>query len=372
MSPRPGGGSSLPRILVVGAGLLGASVGLRWRSLGGTVHIRDASPTAAAIAADLGAGRLWAEDSSSPDIVVVATPPEVTAAEVLAALADFPDAVVTDVASIKGTVVREVEAALEREGRSQELSRYVPGHPMAGRERSGPVAARAELFEAMPWIVCPSREQAATSAVEHMAMRLGATVVRMDPVEHDEAVALISHLPQVAASLVAARLHDGEHAALALAGNGLKDTTRIAQSDPQLWVQILAGNAAAVRPLLAAMGEDLRGVAEALGNPEAPGARLAVARLLDQGNAGRSRIPGKHGSAPKHFAHVMVLLDDRPGQLGRLFNILADLGVNVEDVHMEHAAGRDVGAVDLSVLPHLGQSTADALTERGLQSYYVS
>ncbi|GAA1352176.1 prephenate dehydrogenase [Falsarthrobacter nasiphocae] len=363
--------ASLPSVLVVGTGLLGASVGLKWRSLGGAVYVRDQSPTAAAIAEDLGAGRLWKDGSDAPDIVVVATPPESTAESIVAALREFPDAVVTDVASIKGRIGAQVRELAAKAGITADLGRYVPGHPMAGRERSGPVAARAELFEAMPWIVCPSGDADATHAVETLARRLGGTVVTMTPEEHDSAVALVSHMPQVAASLVASRLTSGHDSSLALAGNGLRDTTRIAGSDPTLWVQILAGNAAAVRPLLAELASDLHGVLEALEDPAAPGARLALARLLDAGQAGRSRLPGKHGTSSERFAHVMVLLDDRPGQLGSLFNVLADLGVNVEDVRMEHAPGREVGAVDLSVQTHLGQSTADELVARGMNAYHV-
>jgi prephenate dehydrogenase len=361
-----------PSLLIIGAGLLGASIGLKWRSVGGTVYVRDISPTAQAIAADLGAGRPWTEREPAPDVVVVSTPPEVTAPAVVRALRDFPEAVVTDVASIKQSVVRAVEDSLREEGRLEDLERFVPGHPMAGRERSGPVAARAELFEAMPWIVCPSGSDQATAIIETLAGKLGGTVLRMSPREHDDAVALISHLPQIAASLVAARLSDGPETALRLAGNGLKDTTRIADSDPHLWVQILSGNAGPIERVLKSMHEGLSQVLESLRNPERVGSRLTLARLFDDGNAGRARIPGKHGAAAQHFAHVVVLLDDRPGQLGMLFAILADLEINVEDVRMEHAAGRDVGAVELSVLPHLGQKTADELSARGHNAYYIS
>lgn len=364
--------TALPTLLIVGTGLLGGSVGLKWRSLGGTVFVRDSSPTVTAIAADLGAGRPWVEGSEDPEVVVVATPPEVAPEAIVRALAEFPRAIVTDVASIKGSILRQVKEMLAEDGRESEGSRYVPGHPMAGRERSGVVSARAELFVAMPWIICPSEDEQATELVEAVARRLGGMTVRLSPEEHDSAVALISHLPQVAASLVAARLTDGEPGALGLAGNGLRDTTRIAESDPHLWVQILAGNSASVLPVLEALKADLEGVVQALEDPQAPGARLTLAQMLDAGNAGRSRIPGKHGAAEQHFSHVVVLLEDRPGQLGYLFKVLADLGVNVEDVRMEHAAGQEVGAVDLAVLPHLGQRTADELTARGMNAYYVS
>src|SRR5690349_20530264 len=116
---------------------------------------------------------------------------------------------------------------------------------MAGRERSGPAAARSDLFEGRPWVVTPSpgSEGGRIRAVVSVAQACGATPVVMDPAAHDRAVAVVSHLPQLAASLVAARLLDCEHEALALAGQGVRDVTRLAASDPELWVQILASNA---------------------------------------------------------------------------------------------------------------------------------
>ena len=127
-----------------------------------------------------------------------------------------------------------------------DLARYVGTHPMAGREKSGPVAARGELFTSMPWVVCPSDGNLARSALQAaraLAGDLGAVVSQFTADEHDEAVALVSHLPQVMSSLLASRLQGTPLHALSLAGNGLRDVTRIAASDPTLWVQILGANA---------------------------------------------------------------------------------------------------------------------------------
>ena len=143
--------------------------------------------------------------------------------------------------------------------RAATCARYVGGHPLAGRERSGAVAARGDLFAGRPWVLTPTAEcdPAAVARVRQLAESVGAVVSIMDAGQHDEAVAVVSHLPQVAASLVAARLREVPEAAVALAGQGVRDVTRIAASDPVLWTQILAGNAGAVRRVLQLAQDDL-------------------------------------------------------------------------------------------------------------------
>ena len=187
----------------------------------------------------------------------------------------------------------------------------------------------------------------------------------MDVAAHDASVALISHLPQIAASLVASRLQDAPDASLALAGNGLRDTTRIAGSDPQLWVQILAGNAEHIVPALHGLRADVERLIATLEAPTAPGARLDVAQLMAEGNAGRARIPGKHGAPPQAFALVTVIVDDTPGQLAALFEQIGRAGVNVEDMRLDHASGYRVGMVDVSVLPGRRDELVSALTDAG-------
>ena len=190
----------------------------------------------------------------------MAAPPDVAADVVVASLSRWPTAVVTDVASVKGSVADAV-----RDG-GGDLTRYVGSHPMAGRERSGAGAARGDLFDGRAWVVVPT-DQSRPDAVDLVApgghrRRLGGQ--RHGAGEHDAAVAVVSHVPQVAASLVAGRLRDVSDPAVALAGQGLRDVTRIAASDPRLWTQILAGNAAAVRDVLTALRADLDEVIGAL------------------------------------------------------------------------------------------------------------
>lgn len=355
---------------VVGSGLLGASIGLALTRAGVAVTLEDASPAAAALARDVGAGELG--DGVGAVVVVVAVPPDVTADVVQAALRNHPGAVVTDVASVKAIVLRELAAAVA-DGAIQaaDLARYVGSHPMAGRERSGAAAADPDLFAGRPWVVVPhaGSAPAAVLTVRNLAVDLGATPVRMDPREHDEAVAAVSHVPQVIASVLAARLLDASDSALALAGQGLRDTTRIAASDPRLWGAILVGNAGPVADLLAAARDDLTDLEQALRGaavqgPLAPGAMAAAARAVDRGNLGVSRIPGKHGGAQRSYAEVAVLVPDRPGQLGRLFADVGEMDVNIEDFAMEHAPQQKVGLATLSVVPEDAERLVAGLEER--------
>lgn len=349
-------------VVVLGTGLLGTSIGLGLRGRGVPVFLSDPSPTNQAVAVDIGAGRPLAElGDAVPQLVVVAAPPDVTADVVAKALSDYPGSVVVDIASVKADILDR----LRRSG--VDLSRYVGTHPMAGREKSGPVAARGELFTSMPWVVCLSEETsaAALQTALSLASDLGAVVSRFTADEHDEAVALVSHLPQVMSSLLASRLQGTPLHALSLAGNGLRDVTRIAASDPALWVQILGGNAAKVVEILYGVRDDLNRLIATLEQPTAPGARLDLAQLMSEGNAGQARIPGKHGGPPQAYSWLTVLVDDKPGQIARLLTEIGEIGVNLEDLRLDHSSGQNVGMVEISVLPNKHDHLIEALNDRG-------
>ena len=215
-------------------------------------------------------------------------------------------------------------------------------------------------------MVCRDEETRAAdlSLVEALALELGATPVEMTPEEHDRSVALTSHVPQVVASLLAARLADAEEGSLRLTGQGLRDTTRIAASAPELWVQILGANAGPVVEILDAFADDLREVAAALRAPDAAGARRTLADAIRHGNDGVERLPGKHGQN-RRFETLVVMVDDTAGQLGRLFGELGDLGVNVEDLRLEHSPGAQFGLAEISVEPAALLGAIEGLEERG-------
>lgn len=345
---------------VIGAGLLGASVGLGLRERGVDVTLEDLSPTTVALAADYGAGRVRTADDESPVLVVIATPPDVTADVVERALRTYPDAVVTDVASVKLAPFTELKR------RGIDLAKYVGSHPMAGRERGGAIMARADLFVGRPWVICRDGETPADALalVEAVALDLGGVLMEMTPEEHDRSVGLVSHLPQVVSSLLAARLVPASEQAIGLAGGGLRDTTRVASSDPELWVQILGANSAPVVELLDAFSADVAAFADALRDPARTGARRRIADLLSAGNNGVSRIPGKHGSSER-FTQITVLIDDSPGQLAKLLTELGELGINMEDLRLEHSPGAQIGFAEIAVLPEVAERAVADLVERG-------
>lgn len=246
---------------------------------------------------------------------------------------------------------------------------------MAGRERSGAISARADLFEGRSWVLTPTDATSddVLSSVRSLAESTGAAVVVLGAAEHDAAVAAVSHVPQIAASVVAARLEGLSETSVALAGQGVRDVTRIAASDPGLWTQILVGNAPAVHDVLTDVIADLEDLKKALreiaedGAHEigAPGSRAVIAGRLAAGNAGHARIPGKHGQAPTAYGSVVVLVPDEPGQLGRLFNDVGAAGINLEDLRLDHAQGQPFGLAEIFVVPAVLGHLVESLTERG-------
>ena len=374
-------------VRIVGSGLLGASLGLRLRQLGVEVQLEDTSPAALALARDLGAGQIAAEDSEEPELVVVATPPDVAADVVRESLDRFSRALVTDIASVKARVVEEVEG-------HPGADRYVGSHPMAGRERSGALAADADLFIGRPWVITPigagesgggrpggtaeapagaATEGAAGSdvvlAVQQFALSVGALPVVMSPQTHDRSAAVVSHMPQLVSSLVAGALRDVPPETLGLAGQGLRDVTRIAHSDSRLWATIIAGNAREVARVLKEISANLdrliAAVEAGVDDPFALGVLSGVSEAIRRGNEGVERIPGKHGGAPRRYGNVFVLVPDEPGMLGRLFAEVGEIGVNIEDLSLEHTIGQEAGRAMLSVLPHETMRLAVALERRG-------
>jgi prephenate dehydrogenase len=367
------------RVLVIGTGLIGTSVALALRERGTDVWLSDLDADAARLAAGLGAGTMvpdLGDAKGIADIAVLAMPPEEVAA-MLGLAQDFGVARwYTDVASVKSLPVSQARSL------GCDLESFVPGHPLAGRERHGPGAARADLFLGRTWALCPLPETSpeAVRAAADLAAACGADVVRTDAATHDQWVALVSHAPHLVAAAMAARLAPASvsDSALRLAGQGLRDTTRIAAGDPALWTQILSANALPVAEVIAAVAEDLTAAARSL--TEAPGAAHALyaspagvdisdisgyVDVLERGRAGVARIPGKRGGEARAFAVVQVVISDTPGELARLFSVAGEAGVNVEDVRIEHSPGHPTGVIEISVRPDQAATLLAAVTAGG-------
>ena len=334
----------LTKVRVVGSGLIGTSIGLGLIQRGIAVEMIDSDPTSASLANDLVGGVKVAD----PELVVLAMPTSQLSVVIEDEIALNPNSTFIDVGSVKGEVELKVKtiSALSR--------RFLPTHPMAGREIGGAASARADLFQGRSWILTPSQdlEQSSKDLVLELINLLGATPIELSAADHDRAVAKISHLPQVAASLIAKQLTGTPAEWMELAGQGLRDTTRIAGSDEALWKEIIFSNRVELRQLLINLQNDLGSMIDSLDDPE------KIAALIAAGRAGRALIPGKHGGKAREYSFLPIVIDDKPGQLGAIFNECAAMDVNVEDLNIEHSPGQLSALITLA----LSHSDADKLS----------
>ncbi len=242
------------RAAIVGVGLIGGSVGLALRARSGCSRVVGVGRSPDALEAALRRGALdeaatdLAAGLRGADLVVLAAPVRACIGLLPAvAAAVGPDAVITDVASTKAEIVAAAPPG----------PAFVGGHPLAGSERSGIEAASADLFEGATWVLTPGGATAtwAVERVAALAAGLGARPVVMDAATHDRRVAAVSHLPQAVAVALAAAV---PVEALPLAARGFRDTTRLADSSPEVWNDVFATNRDNVVAMIAAM-EDVLG-----------------------------------------------------------------------------------------------------------------
>ena len=330
----------LGKVRIVGSGLIGTSIALGLVQQAIAVEMIDSDPSAQGLAKDLTGGVVVAD----PDLVIFALPTSMLSQVIEREIDLNPQSTFMDVGSVKNDVVLEIKTF------SGLSARFLPTHPMAGREIGGASSARGDLFQGRSWILTPEADCAPESKelVLDLIKRLGATPIELSALEHDAAVAKISHLPQIAASLVAKQLIGTPADWMELAGQGLRDTTRIAGSDEKLWKEIIYSNRAEISELLISLQNDLTQMIAALDDPS------KIEALIAAGREGKSIIPGKHGGKAREYSYLPIVIDDKPGQLGAIFNECAAMQVNVEDLNIEHSPGQ------LSALITLSLSAPDA------------
>ena len=325
----------LGKVRIVGSGLIGTSIGLGLVQRGIAVEMVDSDPLAQALANDLTGGVVVVD----PELVILALPTSALSQVIQSEINLNPQSTFMDVGSVKSEVVLQVKTF---PGLS---TRFLPTHPMAGREIGGAGSARADLFQGRSWILTPEADCAPESKnlVLELITILGATPIELSAEDHDAAVAKISHLPQIAASLVAKQLTGTPAEWMELAGQGLRDTTRIAGSDEKLWKEIIYSNRAEISELLISLQNDLTQMIKSLDDP------TKIADLIAAGRDGKAMIPGKHGGKAREYSYLPIVIDDKPGQLGAIFNECAAMQVNVEDLNIEHSPGQLSALITLSL-----------------------
>lgn len=367
--PRIGGRHRpLRRIAIIGTGLIGTSLGLALRALPDVDAVTgyDADPHQAATAARLGALDTVADDAADAvrdaDLVVLAVPVSAvadTARSIGPALAD--GALLTDVASVKSTIVEALQQA------APQRVHVIGGHPMAGSHETGAAHATADLFVGATYLLTPTTytDPLAFGRLHALLTRIGARPLAVAPERHDALVAVVSHLPQLAATtlmnLAATRAREEHAGLLLLAAGGFRDTTRIAASNPDLWLDIVAQNRVAITAVLDDYLSAVRGLRDTLAHADDD----ALRDLLDRAQASRRALPTKD-VATGTLVELLVVIPDRPGFLAEVATTVGEVPVNIEDLSIDHAAAGGRGQLCLVVAGEdRARAARNALEARG-------
>ncbi|HEY5421831.1 MAG TPA: prephenate dehydrogenase/arogenate dehydrogenase family protein, partial [Ilumatobacteraceae bacterium] len=312
------------RANVAGLGLIGGSIALALRQRGWHVTGDDLDPGHIERA-----NTMHAIDAAGVDpdayITFVATPVLAVAERVKRALAET-SGLVTDVGSVKGGITAAVDDA-----------RFVGGHPMAGSELEGFDGADASLFEGAVWVLTPSATTADStfSQVAAVVAELGADVVALPADRHDQVVAVISHVPHLAAATLMGLASDRaeEHAALLrLAAGGFRDMTRIASGHPSIWLDICAENRPAILSALDGLIGGLSTMRDVVDRDD----RAALFDRLQHAREARTNLPNRVNQ-PSELAEVRIPIPDRPGAAAEVFTLAAELGVNIASFEVVHS-----------------------------------
>ncbi|MBN2847592.1 MAG: prephenate dehydrogenase/arogenate dehydrogenase family protein [Coriobacteriia bacterium] len=330
-------------LTVIGLGLVGGSVALAARRAHPGMSIRAVDTDSASISFALNAG--IASEAVTPeeaagagwfgpdatDLVLLGTPVAATLTWLDELAERGYSGIVTDVASTKRAVV-------EHAGALGATYHFVGGHPMAGSERSGVVAATPTLFDGGYYILTPSAstDMTAYRRVHAFVTSLGARVVSVDAAAHDEAVAVVSHVPHVAAAALVELARERADRAgadlLRLAAGGFKDMTRIAAGSPELWTGICLDNAPAV---IAGLSDLERVLAEFRRRVER-GEAAAVRAWLSGPAEVRRALPAQWVPATAELVELSVPVTDRPGVVGIVTTAVSRAGCNIEDIEIDH------------------------------------
>ncbi len=320
------------RANVVGLGLIGCSLAMALRERGWHVTGSETDPERLDQAQARGALDAQGMDPDA-EITWVAVPASATVSVVREALAGTAG-LVTDVASVKGPIVNEIDDP-----------RFLGGHPMAGSDLDGPAGADPDMFVGAVWVLTPTpvTSDRVFAGVASAIRSLDAEVVAVPASRHDAMVAVVSHVPHLTAatlmSIASSRATD--HAALLrLAAGGFRDMTRIAAGPPAIWPDICVENREAIVDVLDLLVADLGTVRDLVAGEDRDG----LLELLSRARTSRRNLPA--GAAhPSELSEARIPIPDRPGAAAEVFTLAAELGVNVSDFEVYHSAEGDRGVM---------------------------
>ncbi len=312
------------RANIVGLGLIGGSIGLALRERGW--HVSGEDHDQARVDRALTIGVLDEQGLSEVvDITFIATPVLTVADQVKRALAETTG-IITDVGSVKGGIAASIEDP-----------RFVGGHPMAGSELEGLDGADATMFLGAVWVLTPTptTADATFASVASIVAELGAEVVALDPRRHDQVVAVVSHVPHLAAATLMGLASERaeEHAALLrLAAGGFRDMTRIASGHPGIWLDICTENREAILDGLDGLIDGLQRMRDIVRDDD----RAALLDRLRRAREARANLPMRVVQ-PSELAEVRIPIPDRTGAAAEVFTLAAELDVNVSSFEVVHS-----------------------------------
>ncbi len=352
----------IERVAIIGTGLIGSSLGLGLKELSQIKEVVGIDKDSRHLqeAEDIGAIDRPAELKSGVqgmDLVVLAVPVGVIC-DLAAKIEPYldSDTVVTDVGSTKTEVVTKLENKFQD-------SIYIGGHPMAGSEIAGPAGADKYLFENAIYVLTKTKstDQTTLDKIQEMIEELGAQVLILTPEQHDQIIAVTSHLPHVVAvSLmgVMADYAEADDLITSLTAGGFRDTTRIAAGNPLMWKDIFLNNKEQVLTAIDTFTNNLEELQELIKNEQAGKLKEKLADI----KAARDQLPmQKKGLLPTNY-ELILTLSDQPNAIGRLGTLLGEAGINIQDIEVLKVR-EEVGSIRLSFSQEEEQKAAYKLLQ---------
>lgn len=344
--------STQRRANILGLGLIGGSIGIGLRERGWWVSGDDHDPDRVATALARGIVDAAGLDAGA-EVTFVAAPVLAVPDLVKRALAETTG-VVTDVGSVKSHIVA-----------SCDHTRFVGGHPMAGSELEGLDGADPNMFTGAVWVLTPSGSTADStfSTVAGIVSELGAEVLALPADRHDSVVAVVSHVPHLAASTLMGLASERaeEHAVLLrMAAGGFRDMTRIASGHPAIWLDICAENRDAITAALDGLIARLAEMRTLVATED----RDALDQRLRSARDARANLPAR-GTQPTELAEVRIPILDRPGAAAEIFTLAAELGVNIASFEVVHSVEGNRGVTVLLVDAASAERYRGGLLARG-------